>query len=405
MSALANKKIGRNDPCLCGSGVKYKKCCLATQEAARLAAPPVVEHQPPDGYGSLPDWVACTPAVIVSLVEGKLSPGRGTLTDAQARMYATPYGVAKLAADPRSAFGNARLRQLIERHVRDDMTPAACAALSTEAIEELLVRHGVRHSRERFLELAAGRTSAWSISEAWVEQDALRLTEHATDDAAARLSRDVLGLAACELWRRWLPERPSIEMLDDWMQEGYRLREQGHLTEACDRWWQLWCALAPRFPPELRSSNDTSAVFFGLQFLTNWVQDLQEELSAEATHDRRYAEYGRALCERWLAQFPDDSDLMRFNFQRALASFNAWLGRVAEAAQLLNDAIERWPENPWTYIAAADAYGDLFDDFAGAMTDHGKAVAILERGLGRVPRKAQDYGELKERLMSLKARK
>ena len=22
-------KIGRNDPCLCGSGKKYKKCCLA----------------------------------------------------------------------------------------------------------------------------------------------------------------------------------------------------------------------------------------------------------------------------------------------------------------------------------------------------------------------------------------
>jgi len=22
------KKIGRNDPCICGSGLKYKKCCL-----------------------------------------------------------------------------------------------------------------------------------------------------------------------------------------------------------------------------------------------------------------------------------------------------------------------------------------------------------------------------------------
>ena len=24
---VAGKKIGRNDPCLCGSGKKYKKCC------------------------------------------------------------------------------------------------------------------------------------------------------------------------------------------------------------------------------------------------------------------------------------------------------------------------------------------------------------------------------------------
>ena len=26
------RKIGRNDPCLCGSGKKYKKCCLKKNE-------------------------------------------------------------------------------------------------------------------------------------------------------------------------------------------------------------------------------------------------------------------------------------------------------------------------------------------------------------------------------------
>ena len=33
-------KIGRNDPCACGSGKKYKKCCLASDEAAARAARP-----------------------------------------------------------------------------------------------------------------------------------------------------------------------------------------------------------------------------------------------------------------------------------------------------------------------------------------------------------------------------
>jgi len=27
-----SKDIGRNDPCPCGSGKKYKRCCLGTQE-------------------------------------------------------------------------------------------------------------------------------------------------------------------------------------------------------------------------------------------------------------------------------------------------------------------------------------------------------------------------------------
>jgi tetratricopeptide (TPR) repeat protein len=31
-------KIGRNDPCACGSGKKYKKCCMARDETAALAA-------------------------------------------------------------------------------------------------------------------------------------------------------------------------------------------------------------------------------------------------------------------------------------------------------------------------------------------------------------------------------
>ena len=29
-------KIGRNDPCICGSGRKYKKCCLNKYRDARL---------------------------------------------------------------------------------------------------------------------------------------------------------------------------------------------------------------------------------------------------------------------------------------------------------------------------------------------------------------------------------
>ena len=27
-----NKKVGRNDPCPCGSGLKYKRCCLGKED-------------------------------------------------------------------------------------------------------------------------------------------------------------------------------------------------------------------------------------------------------------------------------------------------------------------------------------------------------------------------------------
>jgi len=45
MSSASTKKVARNDPCPCGSGKKYKKCCGLT--------PPL--RCSPDGYRVLPD--------------------------------------------------------------------------------------------------------------------------------------------------------------------------------------------------------------------------------------------------------------------------------------------------------------------------------------------------------------
>jgi hypothetical protein len=42
-----SKKPGRNDPCPCGSGLKYKRCCLAKDEAAAREA--AAQLQLPDG--------------------------------------------------------------------------------------------------------------------------------------------------------------------------------------------------------------------------------------------------------------------------------------------------------------------------------------------------------------------
>ena len=49
-------KIGRNDPCPCGSGKKYKKCCMASDEAAALAARPAQPAAPPARQPSLANY-------------------------------------------------------------------------------------------------------------------------------------------------------------------------------------------------------------------------------------------------------------------------------------------------------------------------------------------------------------
>jgi tetratricopeptide (TPR) repeat protein len=50
-------KIGRNDLCPCGSGKKYKKCCLAGDEAAARAARPAQPAAVPELRPSLASYL------------------------------------------------------------------------------------------------------------------------------------------------------------------------------------------------------------------------------------------------------------------------------------------------------------------------------------------------------------
>jgi hypothetical protein len=44
---MTKPKIGRNDPCHCGSGQKYKRCCQEKDETAERAARPKIEAATP----------------------------------------------------------------------------------------------------------------------------------------------------------------------------------------------------------------------------------------------------------------------------------------------------------------------------------------------------------------------
>jgi hypothetical protein len=47
MTAKATARPGRNEPCHCGSGRKYKHCCLEKDEAAAAAARAEAATEPP----------------------------------------------------------------------------------------------------------------------------------------------------------------------------------------------------------------------------------------------------------------------------------------------------------------------------------------------------------------------
>jgi tetratricopeptide (TPR) repeat protein len=95
-------KIGRNDPCPCGSGRKYKRCCLPTHEAAaaeRAAAtqaaarpaPPVVAWEEDDDLDEVSNRV-------VDLVHaGQLDEAEQAARDLLARYPDVHDGFERLA--------------------------------------------------------------------------------------------------------------------------------------------------------------------------------------------------------------------------------------------------------------------------------------------------------------------
>ncbi|MBI4515303.1 MAG: hypothetical protein HY699_05750 [Deltaproteobacteria bacterium] len=271
--------------------------------------------------------------------------------------------------------------------------PGRMAALDTEGIVAGLSRFGVDGRPESVRALAGDRTSAWSIARVWYAEIEARNVH------LSRYDEDFVGLAACELWKRYLPECPSFEMLDDWMQEGYRLADAHLHAAACDRWQQIWEVIEPRLRPEMRSCNDAAVVFDGTQCLFNWLQVAMELLNA-SRHEPAYAQTGVQLCERVLSQFVGENDDFRDNFQADLGDLLFLAGRWADGERVLTDIIDRDPDHALGYVRLADVLGCGVRPDDGPI-DRDRAVALLERALSRPVHDAETF-DIEARLADMR---
>ena len=111
----SNVKAGRNDPCPCGSGRKYKKCCLPEDEGLEVAVPKGNARPP--------------------------GPSRGAPN-------ISPYAAARIV-EQAVTDGRIGLSRKERRALRDKWTISKVASMTTEAIEEKVRRLGIPHTRER----------------------------------------------------------------------------------------------------------------------------------------------------------------------------------------------------------------------------------------------------------------
>src|ERR1035437_7063645 len=168
---------------------------------------------------------------------------------------------------------------------------------------------------------------------------------------------DWIWICVATLWRRWFPEQPSFEELDDKMQAGYKLLNSGGAGDACRSWLEAWsnvlCLLDKAGIESIEAFDER---FRGTQSLFNWIQDLESELWNAGLEDRQFLSARVALCEEGLRRFPSADDLMTENRRRSLAESYFELGEVEKAEALYREWLAADPCWGWGWIGRADCY-------------------------------------------------
>ncbi len=361
--------IGRNDTCPCGSGKKYKKCCLGKTEAALRPSPaPPAELR---FLSPLASW--CTQGAIAEA----LKPG--------GNVHIHPYALIKLRDDPtllRTAFPEDRAQLLRSWRI------STLAAMPTGDIEARVSSWKIPYSQLQFIQLTQSRQSAWEIGTEWSQ------SVHGINAA----DKDFLGLAACELWRRLCPERPSLEMVDDWMCEGYALVGLKKRTDALGAWWKVWEALRRQITPETRSLDEADDRLFPhmSQRLSNWAMDFCMEAINGSLADPRCGELGIQFIKDLLNALPAESK--QLNFQGDLATIYFQTQQRVEGEACCEKLVRDHPDRAIGYAVFSDG---LLGSPSRKTPPHPaaiqRAIAVLEQALAHPVTDAEDF-DLSNRL-------
>lgn len=360
--------LGRNDPCPCGSGKKYKKCCLGkaptTPAAQPISTQPTAYEAEPRFYPAV--TLYCTQAALAEA----LKPG--------GRVFIHPYVLIKLRDDPRLIeSANRQERAGLVRLWR----ASTVSAMATNEIEKRITQLGVPYDPARFAELTRSHESAWKIAEDW----------GAGSKALSQADRDFLGLAACELWRRRSPERPSLEMIDDWVCEGYAYSARKNSAAALAAWWKAWETLQLRLTPEMNDMQEAGADLFPYmsQCLSNWSVDFRLEALNGGFKERQCGEIGIRFIHEMLAQLPaEDKDL---NLSGDLGMLYFAVGRGAEGEQCCEQLIRTHPDRAVGYVNLSD---ELLRRFRKGLVDHDqlrRGIQLLEEALAYPVKDAESF--------------
>lgn len=207
---------------------------------------------------------------------------------------------------------------------------------------------------------------------------------------------DWIWICLTVIWERWLPDRPSFEMIDDKMQEGYGRMELLDAIGACEVWLEVWRNILNIIDSQKMGCLDEfDRKFRGTQSVVNWVQDLETELWNAGLKDKNFFYERIKFCEDYINRFSDMKSLITENMKKALAQSCFQVGEVARTDSLFRQWLTEDPQWGWGWIGWSDCYWlDVWKE-----RDFDKGEQILNEGLA-VPL-IRDKIHIMERLAEL----
>lgn len=256
--------------------------------------------------------------------------------------------------------------------------------LSDEQLLEKLHRWGIEFTGDSFKKTAAEHLSAEALTK-WLHED------HSIESDDQQL--DWIWVALAVLWERWLPEQPSIEMIDDRMQKGYKELENKNKIQACDDWlwsWNQIRAIAQK--QDTHTVSEFDDFFGGTQSLFNWSQDFDMELGNAGAKEPRFLNERIRFAEEFVGQFTDHYFVQMFADSAAETYFI--IGQKEKADRLFEEALAINPKWGWGWIHWSDCYRWHSDP---PLLE--QAESILRRGLKVSGVEDREY--LLERIMDV----
>ncbi len=266
-----------------------------------------------------------------------------------------------LAKDPK------KKQELIEK---GRVFMSCVRSMTDDEILERLHRIGFQLTRETLGEWCRKEISADSLSERLIEE--WNLKPFNSDD-------DFSWMGLAVLWERWFPEFPSLEMLDDSMQNGYRLLAKGNTIEGLEVWIHSWESIKWLMAHHnIISIESFDEVFLGTQSVFNWATDFELELGNAGLKDPRFLQLKIDFCTEYIERYRDTEEHNIKNMRTAIAQTLIELGRREEGDKLFEKYLSLDPTWGWAWIKWSDAY-DSYKRDPNRNLD--KAVEILKRSL------------------------